>query len=656
MMLADDVSLAGAAPAESPLAPAILRGLGDRSYDKRKNAALEIEAVVRSLQESRDTDRICSIIALLGQDFATSTNANHRKGGLIGLAATAIGLMSSTKLYLDALLPPVLHCLDDPESRVRYYACESLYNIAKVARQDMLAYFNQIFDGLCKLFADVDMDVKNGSALLDRLIKDIVAESESFDVERFIPLLQKYIRRTNPYIRQLLVGWITVLDSVPDINMVDWLPDFLDGLFNMLSDGNREIRQAADGALAEFLREIKESAFVEYGPMVSILVGQCNSKERSNRLTAITWVQEFIALGGERLLLFYSDLLSAIMQCISDPEDDICAVAGQTNRDLLELVRGTSRGFELSPLLQSLTAELSSDHVPTRMAALHWLNMLLEKAPAEMGRYIEDLLPALLHTLSDESDEVVLLNLQVLARIGLAQSEFQRVLNSIMDVFTEDRRLLEVRGSLIVRKLCLLLNARSIYMALAAVLEGKTDLQFVSLMVQSLNLILLTAAELDEVRRALKASFQPNAAPEDTQVFASLFSCWCHSPVSTFSLCLLAKAYDLSAAVVSEFSDVEVTVGFLMQVDKLVQLLESPIFLHLRLQLLDVSAPSYPALVKSLYGLLMLLPQSAAFRTLRDRLDAACALRQNLAYSTAPPPAQLPPAPSSTGTAECNCM
>lgn len=35
-------------------------------------------------------------------------------------------------MYLDALLPPVLHCLDDAESRVRYYACESLYNIAKV--------------------------------------------------------------------------------------------------------------------------------------------------------------------------------------------------------------------------------------------------------------------------------------------------------------------------------------------------------------------------------------------------------------------------------------------------------------------------------------------------------------------------------------------
>lgn len=90
--MAEDSSVG--TPAESPLAPAILRGLGDRSYDKRKNAALEIEALIKTLEDNNETDRICSIIVLLGQDFATSTNPNHRKGGLIGLAATAIGLMS----------------------------------------------------------------------------------------------------------------------------------------------------------------------------------------------------------------------------------------------------------------------------------------------------------------------------------------------------------------------------------------------------------------------------------------------------------------------------------------------------------------------------------------------------------------------------------
>ncbi|AQK64656.1 Protein VAC14-like protein [Zea mays] len=63
----------------------------------------------------------------------------------------------------------------------------------------------------------------------------------------------------NPYVRQFLVGWITMLDSVPDIDMLGFLPDFLDGLFNMLSDSSHEIRQQADAALFEFLQEIKNS-------------------------------------------------------------------------------------------------------------------------------------------------------------------------------------------------------------------------------------------------------------------------------------------------------------------------------------------------------------------------------------------------------------
>jgi len=42
---------------------------------------------------------------------------------------------------------------------------------------------------------------------------------------------------------QLLVGWITVLDSVPDIDMLEFLPEYLGGLFDMLSDEKKDIRQ-----------------------------------------------------------------------------------------------------------------------------------------------------------------------------------------------------------------------------------------------------------------------------------------------------------------------------------------------------------------------------------------------------------------------------
>jgi len=423
--------------------------------------------------------------------------------------------------------------------------------------------------------------------------------------------------------------------------MLDWLPDFLDGLFNMLSDSNREIRQAADLAIAGFLDEIKKSPHVEFGPMVGILVSQCRSTVQFNRLTAVVWVKEFIKLGGERLLFFYSELLGSIMHCISDNDLDIRELAGQAHGDLLDLIKLTKSNFELSPLLQTLTTGLVSHHIPTRIAALRWINMLLDRTTREMNKFIGELLPSLLCTLSDEADEVILADLEALARISLVNNdEFHRVLNAILQLFFADRRLLELRGSLIIRNLCAFLNAKSIFMSLASILSlsaakgempselpyAKDDtvnfkqLNFRCIMVQTLSLILLTTHELDELRLMLQSSLEPGSSQEGTTVFKALFGCWCHNPIAALALCLIAQAYELASALVSSFVDVDITVGFLMQVDKLVQLLESPVFLQLRLQLLDVRATHHPFLLNSLYGLLMLLPQSVAFATLSKRL------------------------------------
>ena len=53
-------------------------------------------------------------------------------------------------------------------------ALQALFNIAKVARTFILRYFNDIFDGICKLVADMDPEVKTGAGVLNRKMKDIV--------------------------------------------------------------------------------------------------------------------------------------------------------------------------------------------------------------------------------------------------------------------------------------------------------------------------------------------------------------------------------------------------------------------------------------------------------------------------------------------------
>ena len=145
-------------------------------------------------------------------------------------------------------------------------------------------------------------------------------------------------------------------------------------------------------------------------------------------------------------------------------------------------------------------------------------------------------------------------------------------------------------------------------------------------MVQTLNLILLTAPELGSLRKTLKDASHLRGGRTDS--FEALFKCWSHNSVSTFSLCLLAEAYDLSAALILKFAEVDVTVGFPAggQARAAAGVAH---FIHLRIQLLKQS-PSHKSLLKSLYGLLMLLPQSQAYKTLSDRLATVSSMQMHL--------------------------
>ena len=230
--------------------------------------------------------------------------------------------------------------------------------------------------------------------------------------------------------------------------------------------------------------------------------------------------------------------------------------------------------------------------------------------------------PALLKTLSDPSEHVVTRDLQLLSQISHNSEDdyFASFMHSLLSLFSTDRRLLEQRGNLIIRHLCVNLNPERIYRTLAEILEKDEDVEFASIMVQNLNNNLITAPELADLRKRLRS-----LDTKDGQTFfVTLFRSWCHNAVATFSLCLLAQAYEQASNLLLIFADLEITVNLLIQVDKLVHLLESPVFTYLRLQLLEPE--KYPYLYKCLYGLLMLLPQSSAFASLKNRLNSVSAI------------------------------
>ncbi|KAJ3101115.1 hypothetical protein HDU97_001640 [Phlyctochytrium planicorne] len=854
------------------LPPSIFKGLSERIYDKRKAAALEVERLIRESVLINDHRRVTQILNSLIQDFAYSVIPNSRNGGLIALAATAIALGSArVGQYLDSIIPPILACFTDPDSRVRYYACESMYNVAKVARDDVLKYFNELFDALSKLAADNEVSVKNGAELLDRLIKDIVSERavhialtnatasddgeqseeskmtrsasptnpssagaastkpeeaylspaepafpaapgsiplqpgmkpDNFNLVRFIPLLKERVQTLNPFSRMFLVQWLSVLDSVPDLELIGYLPDFLDGLFNYLSDPNVDVRVATLNILGEFLKELRDvvevqrergvlnirgkkgagidglgvifdssaislrrtssqppayvygeegddsasirstrtvdtsriegeipnsadgednqSVFraasalsmasgptpsialsraekvaaneslpyipgqgvtLDIGRMVDIISPHLSSTDEETQATALRWINEFILLVRDTMLPFTPVLLAAILPSLSHSVVPIRNIAMEANANLYRLIvdaalqtpigatalpspplpqEGTPLSpqqssvsfvpdlstsvtsvssanatwvdpFDLKATVEALTFQFQDENEDTRISAMEWLLMLHKKAPKKFMTSDENTFFALLRTLSDTSEDVVKRDLQLLAQISQYSDEdyFMKFMVNLLSLFSNDRRLLELRGALIIRQLCLSLNPERMYRAFAEILERDEDLEFASTMVQNLNIILITAPELSDLRRKLK-----NLETRDgLLLFAALYRSWCHNPVAAFSLCLLAQAYEHAANVLQIFAELEITVTLLIQIDKLVQLLESPVFTYLRLQLLEPDR--YPHLFRCLYGILMLLPQSSAFATLRNRLNSVSSMV--MLYATSGP-------------------
>lgn len=637
-----------------------MRLLNDRQYDHRKQAALEIEQKVRSavakerLQPAGERREVRRILDCLQREYIDNsqdrrTEASNKKAGLIGLASVAIGLESEIGNFLQQLVGPVLKLFDDQDNRVRYYACEALYNISKVAREAVLAHFNAIFEGLCKLFADVDPDVKNGVQVLDRLIKDIVTNNHSmFQVKEFVHLLAERMPYKNPFIRNLCLCWTQLLLKVPEVDVVVHLQVYLKGVFTMLGDQSRDIRANADACLTDLLRAVTSSERQKALQIISetavIVVGCCKSNESYERLTSLCWLHEYVrfqtqndALCTETWVNILPELLAGTLHCIDDAEDEIKRMAIETNNELLELTHRFAHEMKVEPLvcrlLSHMQTQASPQSVPQRTACLQWICMLLAQNPAQMLQrdMLHRLFSPLFGTLMLPDDEVVVAALRVLAQImeGRDQKEdekedsegddtFTVVAKRLLKLFASDKKMLESRGRLMIRQLCGHLDPRRLYVTVARAIDKEIDIQFAQQLVQTFSWILLTATETKVLRDELARDSGSRDGQQASPLFLELLKPWFHNPVSALALCLWAQQFELATQLTARFAALEPTLDLLKQLDQLVHLLESPVFSSLRLKLLEPKR--HPELLRCLLGLAMLLPQASAFHTLRERI------------------------------------
>lgn len=474
----------------------------------------------------------------------------------------------------------------------------------------------------------------------------------AFSLKQFIPLLKDRSYTINPFTRTFLVGWITLLDSIPDLELVTYLPEFLSSLLKFLSDPNHDVHQATQACLDKFLNEIKrisrikkgiaeskkskgegkrkreesldsgsaqvaleegdevdstlaieedetsseedwvpgQDVQINYKAILEILTASLDQSnpagplkpgertpsttEEDGLLESLKWIVEFLDICPEDVLPFTPKILAHLLPAMASGVESIRLAAARVNNALMDYVvslsdepelslsqhtsrglpigerqdggpsgraslastrepdtrsptpntkgptpaEGTPRGptpapsnhpqadLDYAAAVNSLTLLFLNDHEATRVAALTWLIMLHRKAPRKVLAFNDGTFPALLKTLSDPAEAVVTKDLQLLSQISRNSEDdyFTNFMVSLLQLFSTDRRLLETRGNLIIRQLCVSLSAERIYRTLADCIEKEEDVEFASIMVQNLNNNLITAPELSELRKRLR--------------------------------------------------------------------------------------------------------------------------------------------------------
>lgn len=109
--------------------------------------------------------------------------------------------------------------------------------------------------------------------------------------------------------------------------------------------------------------------------------------------------------------------------------------------------------------------------------------------------------------------------------------------------------MLNSKGLLILNKLCSLIGVTKVYTKIADVLLKFDDIEFISSMINILDIFLLSYKETEELRNLLRKLIRKNTRSSSNNVkdfFLKLYTTWCFNPISLLILCIISEHFELS--------------------------------------------------------------------------------------------------------------
>lgn len=324
--------------------------------EKNKEGMEKLESFLyNKLNNGKEEENNLKYIKTFRNKIESSHFFNEKKGALLGYFSAVNVIKKITEEKGDEithikLLDEIMRCisisLNDDDNDIIYAAAQCMYNIIIFFKsyKYVLNNFKDFFEGLLILVTNNDEDVIDIAKDLDCSLKGVINYSFQDIIPPEINLLEFFkeiilnIKRTNENNVEdkcTVVSWISCINQIPGIKLINILHLFLGDLFDMLKIKDEKLQKITNECLEGFYREIEddfeETPYNIKIAIFKIVIEKCennkknekNEEEETMKLKAFKWAILFLQQ--------YKFLFIRIKQKLIQPKKKLTNVSSDTS-------------------------------------------------------------------------------------------------------------------------------------------------------------------------------------------------------------------------------------------------------------------------------------------------------------------------------------
>ena len=288
---------------------------------------------------------------------------------------------------------------------------------------------------------------------------------------------------------------------------------------------------------------------------------------------------------------------------------------------IIEHVPKNTKEFDVKSFSNKIRNKINSEKLEL---IINWYEILFDKYGDSIFPNGKEFIDSFGKFLPNDNENLLKEMIYFLCDVGnYNETYFSNVIDRIINQLLDDKQLRDNFWEKIIKLLSKKLDIVKLFENLSESLLNTNNNKFIHEMVSKLNIFLITDISGKEVRKTL-SKFGRNKNNEAKIFFDKLFTVWSYNAIAVLILTIISEYFELSFNLILNFTGIKLENEFYKELCLMVQLIETSQFNSIRIKLLEPIKNLY--LVKSFYGILMLLPQGNAFDTLSNRMEGISTL------------------------------